>query len=344
VGHPGGADQGSELHYRLVMSPRRPPRPRKNRLGDLPQAALPFCRLGIDRRRENPAQYASDICVDERGTSLVRERRHRACRVGADAWQCPKRRGVFRELSVRIPPARGHLDGEAMKVARASVVAETFPCFGHATRFGARHIGQGREFSEKLAVFRDDTRHLRLLKHELRDEDLVWAARPAPRQVASVSAIPGTEPATELRTYGWIDREFALRRHRDQSIGVKKTRFRFNVAVACIALAVVLTPALLFAHARLVRSAPAVNARVSASPTSLSLWFSERPELRYTSIELVDSAGGVIPHGPITSIDSMGVTAPIAATLAPGRYSVAWRTAAADAHGTSGRLAFLVIC
>jgi len=124
---------------------------------------------------------------------------------------------------------------------------------------------------------------------------------------------------------------------------VKKTRFRFNVAVACIALAVVLTPALLFAHARLVRSAPAVNARVSASPTSLSLWFSERPELRYTSIELVDSAGGVIPHGPITSIDSMGVTAPIAATLAPGRYSVAWRTAAADAHGTSGRFAFVVM-
>src|SRR4029079_6732038 len=97
------------------------------------------------------------------------------------------------------------------------------------------------------------------------------------------------------------------------------------------------------ARARLVRIAPAGNARFSASPTSLSLWFSERPELRYTSIELVDSAGRVIPHGPITSIDSMGVTAPIAATLAPGRYSVAWRTAAADAHGTSGRFAFVVM-
>lgn len=122
-----------------------------------------------------------------------------------------------------------------------------------------------------------------------------------------------------------------------------KTRFRFNTAVTCIALAVVLTPALLFAHARLVRSVPAVNARVSTSPASVSLWFSERSELRYTSIELVDSAGVVIPHGPITSIDSMGVTAPITATLSPGRYSVAWRTAAADAHGTSGRFAFVVV-
>jgi hypothetical protein len=40
-----------------------------------------------------------------------------------------------------------------------------------------------------------------------------------------------------------------------------------------------------------------------------SLWFSERPELCFTSIELADSAGTVIPHGPVTSIDSMGVSA-----------------------------------
>ena len=120
------------------------------------------------------------------------------------------------------------------------------------------------------------------------------------------------------------------------------TRFRFKTTVACIALAVLITPALLFAHARLVRSSPAINARLAEPPVSVSLWFSERPELRFTSIELVDSAGAVIPHGAISSIDSMGVTALIGATLTPGRYSVAWRTAAADAHGTSGRFSFVV--
>ena len=121
------------------------------------------------------------------------------------------------------------------------------------------------------------------------------------------------------------------------------TRIRFNATVAGIALAVLITPALLFAHARLVRSSPAVNAVISSPPVSLSLWFSERPELRFTSIELVDSAGAVIPHGPVSSIDSMGVTAAIGAALTPGRYSVAWRTAAADAHGTSGRFSFVVV-
>jgi methionine-rich copper-binding protein CopC/putative copper export protein len=120
------------------------------------------------------------------------------------------------------------------------------------------------------------------------------------------------------------------------------TRFRFKAALTCIALALLITPALLFAHARLVRSSPAINARLSEPPVSLSLWFSERPELRFTSIELVDSAGTVIPHGPIVSIDSMGVSAPIIASLKPGRYSIAWRTAAADGHGTSGRFVFFV--
>jgi copper transport protein len=120
------------------------------------------------------------------------------------------------------------------------------------------------------------------------------------------------------------------------------TRFRFKAAVTCIALAVLITPALLFAHARLVRSSPAINARLSEPPASVSLWFSERPELRFTSIELVDSAGTVIPHGPIALIDGMGVAAPIGATLTPGRYSIAWRTAASDGHGTSGRFAFVV--
>ena len=122
-----------------------------------------------------------------------------------------------------------------------------------------------------------------------------------------------------------------------------KTLVRFKATATCIALAILITPALLFAHARLIRSFPAINARLSESPVSLSLWFSERPELRFTSIELVDSAGVVIPHGPVTSIDSMGVTAPISAKLAPGRYSIAWRTAAADAHGTSGRFSFVIV-
>jgi putative copper export protein/methionine-rich copper-binding protein CopC len=107
-----------------------------------------------------------------------------------------------------------------------------------------------------------------------------------------------------------------------------------------IALAVLATPALLFAHARLLRSTPAANATLTVAPTTLSLWFSEQPELKFTVISLTDSAGGGVGLGPVSSIESNGVSVPISGALASGRYTVAWRTAASDGHATSGKYQF----
>lgn len=110
------------------------------------------------------------------------------------------------------------------------------------------------------------------------------------------------------------------------------------------ALAVLVTPALLFAHARLLRATPAIDGRVSSPPTALSLWFSERPELRFTSLQLVDSAGVAVSLGTVASVadDPMGVTAPITGSMTAGRYSVIWRTAAADGHASNGKFFFVV--
>ena len=86
-----------------------------------------------------------------------------------------------------------------------------------------------------------------------------------------------------------------------------------------IALAVLATPALLFAHARLVRSTPAANATLTSLPTSLSLWFSEKPEVKFTVITLTDSAGAVVALGPVASAESNGITVPIAGALQSGQ-------------------------
>ena len=59
-------------------------------------------------------------------------------------------------------------------------------------------MGECGELAEKLTVFRYDSRDLRLLEHQLRHEYLVRAAGPAPGQVARVSAVPATKPATEV--------------------------------------------------------------------------------------------------------------------------------------------------
>jgi putative copper export protein/methionine-rich copper-binding protein CopC len=130
--------------------------------------------------------------------------------------------------------------------------------------------------------------------------------------------------------------------HRDQSISVRfRFRNRFLVSISA-ALAVLITPALLLAHARLLRSSPSALARLVTPPSELRLWFSERPELRFSFLSLVDSAGTTIPLGAIVTGDSMSLMASIEKPLSAGRYAVAWRTAAADGHSTSGRFVFTV--
>jgi copper transport protein len=117
---------------------------------------------------------------------------------------------------------------------------------------------------------------------------------------------------------------------------------RHPIAAISAAVMVLATPALLFAHARLVRSSPAANAVLDSAPTTLGLWFSERPEPRFTAIQLVDSAGLAIPLAAPASVEQNGLTLAITRPLTPGPYSVVWRTAASDGHATNGNFSFRI--
>lgn len=125
-------------------------------------------------------------------------------------------------------------------------------------------------------------------------------------------------------------------------IHVIKRRF---VATVLASLALLGTPLLLYAHARLLRSTPGVNAKLEAPPSSLTLWFSEQPELRFTTIQLVDSAGGTVALGAVSKVagDASAVTIPVAGPMSRGRYTIVWRTAASDGHPSAGRVAFTVL-
>jgi copper transport protein len=113
--------------------------------------------------------------------------------------------------------------------------------------------------------------------------------------------------------------------------------------LAIAAITVLATPAALLAHARLVRSSPAANDSLAVTPTALSLWFSEKPEVRFSSIQLLDSGGSPVPLGQPASIAENGLSLSITRALGPGTYSVAWRTAASDGHATSGKFSFRVV-
>lgn len=108
------------------------------------------------------------------------------------------------------------------------------------------------------------------------------------------------------------------------------------------ALAVLSIPVALWAHAHLRRSEPAANERLASSPSAIRLWFSERPELGFTRVRLrrADSSDIALGTPARMSDDPMGVTVPIATSLAAGKYTVLWRTAAADGHASSGSFGF----
>lgn len=114
--------------------------------------------------------------------------------------------------------------------------------------------------------------------------------------------------------------------------------------VVVLALAVLITPALLFAHAHLVKSTPSANAKLTTTPTALTLWFSERPELRFTKIELLDSLNAPVSIGAVAVAagETMAMTTSLPTALPNGKYTVAWWTAAADGHPSTGKFSFVV--
>jgi len=117
--------------------------------------------------------------------------------------------------------------------------------------------------------------------------------------------------------------------------------FRHPIALSLAAIAVALTPALLLAHAKLVRSEPAANAVLTAQSSLISLWFSERPEPKFTVVQLLDSAGASIVLGqPVVDGKAMEISLDVPPNLPSGKYTISWRTAAADGHASNGKFAF----
>ena len=123
-----------------------------------------------------------------------------------------------------------------------------------------------------------------------------------------------------------------------------RTSSRKRLIATLLAGAVVLWPAVLWAHARLTRSEPGAKTELAVVPTVIRLWFSEAPEVALTSITLKDSTGVAVPLGLVARDSSkLGVRAPITAPLKPGRYTVGWRVAGSDGHPISGSFTFLVL-
>ncbi len=117
---------------------------------------------------------------------------------------------------------------------------------------------------------------------------------------------------------------------------------RFKIAtLAGAAAALSLLTGQAQAHARLVAATPTTGSTVAA-PRTISLTFSERMVPAFSSFDLANAQGTVIPVQTRVSKDGKTLSGSPRATLAAGSYTVNWRIASSDGHRMTGSTTFNV--
>lgn len=97
-------------------------------------------------------------------------------------------------------------------------------------------------------------------------------------------------------------------------------------------------------HLRLERAEPAVDTVVSAAPEELRLFYSEEPHLATTSVQMMAEDESVVTlASPLADADNNQlIRVGVEGEMAPGMYTVAWRTTSADGHVVRGDYRFTV--
>lgn len=96
-----------------------------------------------------------------------------------------------------------------------------------------------------------------------------------------------------------------------------------------------------WAHAALVRSAPAARATISRSPARVELWFNERLEPAFSSLSVHDGDGQQLDLRDVRvgpdDVKQLSVGVP---TLTPGTYRVRYRVLSVDGHIVESEFTF----
>jgi copper transport protein len=96
-------------------------------------------------------------------------------------------------------------------------------------------------------------------------------------------------------------------------------------------------------HARLLRSTPAADARLTSSPQSISLVFSEAVVAELCQIVVTGPAGSALALRVSLDPRDNNVLVGEVASLPAGTHRVAWRIVSADGHPVAGNFSFSLI-
>lgn len=86
---------------------------------------------------------------------------------------------------------------------------------------------------------------------------------------------------------------------------------------------------------------PAVGSTVRTPPTQVKVWFTERLEPAFSSVQVFDANGKRVDNAD-AHVDPSDATLLIVtlSRLAPGTYRVRWRVLSIDSHVTKGDFSF----
>jgi methionine-rich copper-binding protein CopC len=91
-------------------------------------------------------------------------------------------------------------------------------------------------------------------------------------------------------------------------------------------------PAVVHAHAGLVKSVPGSRATLIHSPDHIELCFNEPIEPKFSSIKIHDQTGAAVPLGELKLADGPKCVQASAPPLSAGTYTVNYRVLSLDGH------------
>lgn len=96
------------------------------------------------------------------------------------------------------------------------------------------------------------------------------------------------------------------------------------------------------AHAMLDRASPKVGSTVTSPPAQVVLWFTEKLEPAFSTIDVRAPDGALVSAGKAQIGGDKTQLRVRLKRLAPGTYKVNWRVLSVDTHRTQGSFSFRV--
>jgi copper resistance protein C len=116
-----------------------------------------------------------------------------------------------------------------------------------------------------------------------------------------------------------------------------------NPAKIAIVLIAILLPVAAHAHAFLDHASSRVGSTVAIAPRELLLWFTEKLEPAFSTVEVRNEQGVAVQSGKARVDGGDGTELRVSLrALPPGTYQVIWRVLSVDTHRTQGSFTFRV--